>query len=84
MGAKGIAKLKNTSLRFKVAHRVFEIAEKEKNKDNWQVFHNGWMLLYFLGCKKELLDFIENYSNEMEPDEFDEHDWVDFNNMRDA
>lgn len=52
----------------------------EKNMDDYAVFHQAWHLMYKLGLKQALLNYIHKYQKYME-DELDEEDLQDINNM---
>lgn len=52
----------------------------EKNKKDEAVFHFAWLLLYRLGYKQALKNYIQRYEEYM-IGEFDEEDWSDIENM---
>lgn len=60
-----LKKIKHHSKQIEIAKQVFILAEKEeKQKDpDYDIFHNGYMLLFDLGYKKELQQFIDKYKN---------------------
>ncbi|MBD5473300.1 MAG: hypothetical protein HDR20_10565 [Lachnospiraceae bacterium] len=52
----------------------------ENNLKDKAVFHYSWHLLYRLGFKQALIDYVEKYEEYMEG-ELDEEDWKDIRNM---
>lgn len=52
----------------------------EKNLYDKIVFHYSWHLLYRLGFRQALIDYVEKYREYMEG-ELDEEDWKDIRNM---
>ncbi len=52
----------------------------EKNLEDETVFHYSWLLLYKLGFKQALINYIERYEKYMEG-ELDEDDLLDIKNM---
>lgn len=63
-----LAKLKRRPERFAIADEVFLLAatEKERNGPDLDVFHNGCLLLYDLGCEAHFSQFAEQYGTLIE------------------
>lgn len=58
-----LKKIKCCPERIDIADKVFILAaiEEKREKQDYVVFHNGCMLLYDLGCKAQLKQFIDEY-----------------------
>ncbi|MEO3943819.1 hypothetical protein [Gorillibacterium sp. CAU 1737] len=52
----------------------------DRNSDDPVVFHQSWLLLYRLGFKQALLEYMETYKNDMNG-ELDDADLRDIENM---
>ena len=79
---QALCKLKNHPVRSQIAEDIWKISEIS-NKSDWFVFHNAYLLLYYLGCKKDLFQYIDRFHSEIGEGEIDERDWKDFENMPD-
>lgn len=77
---EALCKLKHRPIRSLIAEDIWQISEKA-DKSDWFVFHNAYILLYYLGCKKDLFGFIDHFRNEIGENEIDERDMIDFENM---
>lgn len=66
----------------KCKNKIIELINfyTEKNLDDNAVFHQAWLLMYKLGFKRALIDYIRKYKKYMEG-EFDETDLSDIKNM---
>lgn len=69
---KTLKKIKCYPVRIKIAEQVFMLvaAEEMKEKPDCDIFHNGCMLLFDLGCKEHLRRFIDKYRNFIYPELF--------------
>ncbi len=58
-----LKKIKHCTERIKIAEQVLRLAaaEEEQEKPDCDIFHNGCMLLFDLGCKEHLMQFIDKY-----------------------
>lgn len=58
-----LKKIKRCSERIKIADQVIMLAalEEKQEKPDCNIFHNGCMLLFDLGCKEHLRQFIGKY-----------------------
>lgn len=58
-----LKKIKHCSERIKIAEQVLMLAaaEEKQEQPDCDIFHNGCMLLFDLGCKEHLRQFIGKY-----------------------
>ncbi len=58
-----LKKIRRCSERIKIADYVLMLAavEEKQEKPDCDIFHNGCMLLFDLGCKEHLKQFIDKY-----------------------
>ncbi len=60
-----LKKIKHRSERINIAEQVLMLAaaEEKQEKTDYDIFHNGCMLLFALGCKEHLKQFIDKYKS---------------------
>lgn len=79
---KALCKLEYSPLCSQIVEDIWKIS-KRADKSDWSVFHNAYLLLYWLGCKDDLLRYIEYFRTEIGENEISERDLKDFENMPD-
>ena len=60
-----LKKIKHHSERIKIAEQVLTLAATEERQEqpDYDIFHNGCMLLFDLDCKEHLRQFIDRYKD---------------------
>ena len=77
---QALVKLKHRSIRTQIAAEIHRLAS-QADPSSWWIFHNAYLLLYYLGCKESLFAFLERFKDEIGESEIDTHDLADFHNL---